>query len=331
MLTTGQTHEKPHRAESRRGGVVCGVLLSAFLLAVPIQLNAQHVERGGWGGTSLPKLLDAPRAGIAAMGGKVCAAPTELLESGCEAGAVVHNLPAISEDDGDTVRRLGMVAGDAPGSEEVRVDDAARSALGDAASVFIGSRVLNNPLAPRARMNQPISLFLMVVVHPFPIHGFGKCDFVFHGGGEFDLDHLFAFVELHVFLAGRLRRVSGFKARFLGSFLGGFFDVPCFKLFSVHEKLPLCSSRKIGINFDEFIWHGDAVGTIRGEASIVAGGDVDFGHLVCSVGLAFVAQLRSIYTVSVYAQEKSTLFLCSTKSRSFSPLNAESIRAANNL
>ena len=47
------------------------------------------------------------------MGGKVCPAPSELGKDGGEAGSVVHDLPAITEDDGDAVGRLGVVAGDA--------------------------------------------------------------------------------------------------------------------------------------------------------------------------------------------------------------------------
>jgi len=97
--------------------VASDALLSVLGLAAPIQLDAQHVERGGrWRG-ALPKLLHAPGALVSTMGRKVCAAPAELLECRCEAGAVVHNLPAIREDDGEAVGRLGMVAGDLHGSE----------------------------------------------------------------------------------------------------------------------------------------------------------------------------------------------------------------------
>jgi hypothetical protein len=42
--------------------VASDILWNVFLLAAPIQLNAQHVERfGGWH-DALPKLLDAPGA-----------------------------------------------------------------------------------------------------------------------------------------------------------------------------------------------------------------------------------------------------------------------------
>ena len=48
-------------AESSLKAVLSGVLFRVFLLADPIQLNAQHVERGGRWHDALPKLLDAPR------------------------------------------------------------------------------------------------------------------------------------------------------------------------------------------------------------------------------------------------------------------------------
>ena len=92
-------------------------LLSVFGLAAPIKLDAQHVERGGRWHDALPKLLDAPGAGIATMGREICAAPTELLECGGEAGAVVHDRPVIREDDGNAVGRLRVVACRRHGSE----------------------------------------------------------------------------------------------------------------------------------------------------------------------------------------------------------------------
>lgn len=79
-------------------------LVECLLLAMAIQLNAQHVERGGWRDNALPKLLNAPGALVAAMGSKVCPAPSELLESCCEAGTVVHDRPVVRKDDGNAVR-----------------------------------------------------------------------------------------------------------------------------------------------------------------------------------------------------------------------------------
>lgn len=55
MLTTGQTHEKPHRADKRRGGVVCGVLLSV-LQVVGLDLR----NKGGGQSGELGNLPDVP-------------------------------------------------------------------------------------------------------------------------------------------------------------------------------------------------------------------------------------------------------------------------------
>lgn len=95
---------KKHGGLDRSWRLSCRALLSVFWLGVAIQLNAQHVECGGWRDNALPKLLNAPGALVAAMGSKVCPAPSELLESCCEAGTVVHDRPVVRKDDGNAVR-----------------------------------------------------------------------------------------------------------------------------------------------------------------------------------------------------------------------------------
>ena len=66
---------------------------------------------------------------------------------------------------------------------EARIDDAACSVLGDFPSVSIIFRVIDYPLAPWAGLYFPIAIKVVMGTHPFPIHGFAECDFVFHVGG----------------------------------------------------------------------------------------------------------------------------------------------------
>ena len=101
--------EKTHRAGVRRGGVC---LVFGALAALAIQLDAEHIEGCGRGHDALPKLFDGPRAGVAAIGGEIGAGPAEFLQDGGEAGGVVHDLPAIREDDGDAVGAGGVMTGD---------------------------------------------------------------------------------------------------------------------------------------------------------------------------------------------------------------------------
>jgi len=103
------------------GGPI-NVFAVSHVSAASLQRDAEHVERGCWRDNALPKFFDAPGSRVSAMGRQVGPAPSELLECRSEAGAVVHDLPAIREDDRDTVGRLGVVAGDAHGSG-FRVDD----------------------------------------------------------------------------------------------------------------------------------------------------------------------------------------------------------------
>jgi hypothetical protein len=229
-------NQKP-APNSERVMVASDALLSVFLLAAPIQLNAKHVERGGWRDNALPKLLDASRPLIAAMGRKVRPAPAELLECGCESGAVVHDLPAITEDDGNAAGRLWVIACRPHGSADGYV--AAADHLADAGVKDCDCASLFSGLAA-----------VKVVI----------------GGTLIELGELgFAF-----------------RAMDLVNMVGGEID--------------------------------------KGEVAAVSFRRV---HGICWFGVGSrVVQLRTLYTAAVYPQEKSTLFLCSPKTRSFSPLNA---------
>ena len=367
MLTTGQTHEKPHRADSRRGGVVCGVLLSVFLLAVAIQLDAKHVERGGWWDNALPKLLDAPGALIAAMGSKVRPAPSELLECRREAGAVVHDLPGIIKNDGDTVGRLGVVAGDVHGSGEVGVCKSMRTAIAPQAAQAavwllspksgcdeLRAASKSNGCGHLRRSGKNATLAALCddsatagAVNDVCGHGLvlvggergssvgakglvdvavaedvevgGVCLKVCVVGGDLSLGGLDGGSD-------RGKRLSG-QADVAD--LGDGSGVTCDGL-DAHvtlvsavdrggdDDLLLTACLAVALAVEEVSGRdGDFEGGSGG------GGPVDRLHLVWSVGLASVAQLRSIYTVLVWSQEKSTLFLCSPKSRPFPPLNAD--------
>ena len=107
---------KKHGGLGRSWRLSCRALFMVFLLAGPIQLNAQHVERFGRGDNALPKLLDAARAGVAAMVRELCPAPSELCQHGGESWPVVHHAPAIRKDDRDAVGAAAVVANDAHGS-----------------------------------------------------------------------------------------------------------------------------------------------------------------------------------------------------------------------
>lgn len=111
MLTTGQTHEKPHRADRRRGGVVCGVLLSVFLLD-----ECGHDIQGGSRGHAplLPSLDSAPR--YSAEIGKRLSGQPALVADRLDSGSVVHDAPVIREDDGLAVGRRAVVGRHSHGS-----------------------------------------------------------------------------------------------------------------------------------------------------------------------------------------------------------------------
>lgn len=302
---------KKHGGLGRSWRLSCRALLSVFWLGVAIQLNAQHVECGGWRDNALPKLLNAPGALVAAMGSKVRPAPSELSEHGCESWAVVHHIPAIGEDDGDAVGRLGVVAGDAHGSIIVGVDwlqfgwpSVAVKSSGPSvtAATLCGKSTLE---ADWREGDVFAGAMLALSAEDCVWHagGFGLCGHGIVGGLEMDCG------------------VGG---------LG--YD----RLVIVDGTLPSTDARPFAVNNLEEVGlakhrhqaHINGLVAIDGQVAEDCGvaredcGEGGGGHLVWAVGLAVVAQLRSIYTVSVWRQEKSTLFLCSPKSRIFSPLNS---------
>jgi len=367
MLTTGQTHKKPHRDESRRGGVVCGVLLSVFLLAVAIQLNAQHVERGGWRDNALPKLFYASRPLVATMGRKVRPAPFELLDCRSEAGAVVHDFPAIAEDDGDAVGARRVVAGDVHGSSVVgscksmwaavapyaaqgavrllspkRCGDELRTPSKSHGCGHLCGPSKNSAIAALCDDSAPSGAVDDVVSgHGVVWFGVGRGSSV-GAKGLVDVAVAEAVEVGGVCIKGcvvggdlslgrsdggsdRRKRLSGqadvADLGDAGSVAGDGLDAHVVLALAVDrgsdDNLKLPAGLADALTVEEVSGRdGDLEGGSGG------GGPVDRLHLVWSVGLAFVAQLRSIYTIPVYLQEKSTLFLCSQKSRLFSPLNA---------
>jgi hypothetical protein len=232
---------KKHGGLDRSWRLSCRALLSVFLLAVAIQLNAKHVERGGWRDNALPKFFDAPGALVATMGSKVRPAPSELLECGCKAGAVVHDRPVIREDDGNAIGRLRVIACRPHGSECLEL---------------VGFVFGEFARAPEAA----ISLVF----------------------GDLDADALAVTAATSGAMSLGNRIKSGAELA-----VGG------------------AASAEL-VSDGEFA--GDGVGGGHGIVWFVVG--------------SRVVQLRTLYTVAVYPQEKSTLFLCSPKTRSFSPLNA---------
>ena len=343
------------------------VLLSVFFLlgSEPIQLNAQHIERGGWRDNALPKLLDAAGALVATMGSKVCPAPSELLESGCEAGTVVHNLPAIGEDDGDAVGACGVVAGDAHGSGEVGGCKSMRAAIAPepaqsavwllspksgreelrAASKSNGFRHLcwsgkNTALAALCDDSAPSGAVDDVWGHGLILFGNGRVSSV-GAKGLVDVAVAEAVEVGGVCLKGcvvggdlSLGGLNGGSDR--GKSLSGQADVADLgdagsvagDGLDAHVTLALAVDRGGDDNLKLAAGLADALAIelVSGrdgdfEGGSGGGGPVDRLHLVWSVGLAVVAQLRSIYTDPVYRQDKSTLFLCNPKSRLFFPLN----------
>ena len=331
----------------------------------PIQLNAQHIERGGWRDNALPELLDAPGALVAAMGSEVCPAPSKLLECGCESGAVVHHTPIIREDDRDTVGRLGVVAGDAHSSGEVGGCKSMRAAIAPeaaqcavwllspksgrdelrAASKSNGFRHLcwsgkNAALAALCDDSAPSGAVDDVWGHGLVLFGGGRGSSV-GAKGLVDVAVAEAVEVGGVRLKGcvvggdlNLSCLDGGSDR--GKSLSGQSDVADLgdagsvagDGLDAHVTLALAVDRGGDDNLKLAAGLADALAIeqVSGrdgdfEGGSGGGGPVDRLHLVWSVGLASVAQLRSIYTVFVYPQDKSTLFLCSSKSRIFSPLN----------
>ena len=250
---------KTDRKHGRTGpliAVVLPCLVVGLLLAVPIQLNAQHVEGGGWRDNALPKLLDAAGAGISTMGRKVCATPSELGQCGGESWAVVHDRPVIREDDGNAVGRLRVIACRPHGSVGVVAVD------GD------------------VRMLKIVFVALKLGWHPFSA-----------------------------------RAIAALAGELAGCGIGDGDDVVAGNI------LPLRLSRGEG--------GADVVRLVAVES--VEGEFDDLGNWLCGGGhgrlvvgglVSRVVQLRTLYTVTVYPQDKFTLFLCRLDSRSFSPHNA---------
>lgn len=107
MLTTGQTYEKPHLADSRRGGVVCGGWLSVFLLGE----RCQRTERQrGRHTTGLPALNRAP--GNPDLVSELLCGHASLFSDRLDAGGVVHDGPVIREDDRLAVGTGWVMSGD---------------------------------------------------------------------------------------------------------------------------------------------------------------------------------------------------------------------------
>jgi len=84
MLTTGQTHEKPHRAESRRGGVVCGILLSVLQVVGLDLRNKSGGESGQLGNLPDVSVLLPPTA----YGGDVLPAVARLDRGTASLGSI---------------------------------------------------------------------------------------------------------------------------------------------------------------------------------------------------------------------------------------------------
>lgn len=75
----------------------------------------------------MPKFFDGAGGFVATMGRELSAGPFEAVENGGEAGGVVHDGPAIAEDDGDAVGRLGVVASDFHGLKFSFANSASKS------------------------------------------------------------------------------------------------------------------------------------------------------------------------------------------------------------
>ena len=323
-----------------------------FLLAVPIQLNAEHIERGGRWHHALPKLLDAPGAGVSAMGGKVCATPTQLCECRGKAGAVVHHTPAIREDDRDAVMAGLVIAGDSHGSSGggcEAVDLAARVEYDDMTMGFVGQ--LGSPLKigsadsmigiamtavcirekrlgsdSGVRVHQVIvtldDLGIQVALNDgqWCIHraagnrgGLGACL-------EVTANH----PAVNLADADRARRaedrmIQGNAGS--GPEVGGVtLDFNHMSLADNGQSLVGRGAGKIGScdKVEGLFCDLSVAGEVIGDVSSWGG-----LHLFRLVGVGrCVVQLRGLYTFSVYPQEKSTLFLCRPKTADFCPQNA---------
>lgn len=110
----------------------------------------------------MPKFFDGAGRFVTAMGRELCAGPFETVEDGGEAGGVVHDIPAIAEDDGDALGRGWVMTGDFHGlkfgfAKSARKSFSACPALGEGVDLFWnfgvihsswkGGFVIKNPLA----------------------------------------------------------------------------------------------------------------------------------------------------------------------------------------
>lgn len=113
MISTPTSPRKTPPRSTRSGAGLCAAFCSGLVgLSLTIQLDAKHVEGCSWRDYALPKLFDGSSGLVSAMIGKLSAGPAKAIKNRCESGAVVHERPAIIEDDGDAVGAGGMVASD---------------------------------------------------------------------------------------------------------------------------------------------------------------------------------------------------------------------------
>ena len=318
MDTARQT---PENTNGHRVGVHwLRSLVVGLWLSVPIQFNAQHVKSCGWRDNSLPKLLDAAGAFVAAVGSKVSATPSESVEDSGEAGAVVHGRTSIIEDDWDTHIGRGMIACDGHISKRDSVSRDDGQALSKCSKPLVVVRTTRALQCQLERMTK------------------GSLPDLRGVGVEPDPDQ---------FNVGSRRRVGVIPKR--GEMI---IDVVLVEhqLALVIGNCGLKALEVIGCPLDD-VGIGDRSGknsagslaaiTEGAESICIAGLDerldgcdlievlsVEVGsHFLGCFVRASLPPTQPIYTFLVYPQEENTLFLCSSKSRSFSPTTNQLCRS----